>query len=306
MTGLLGCRWHRYKQSTQDSRKRDLLAFTLLLLTFLYIVFYLYFILIAENNFDDLNWFIYGHFKQWIRSYTILLAVICVIFSYLCIVMLLSLCHILHGHQLFIHPCHVVVVGLICGLCVALTVVIQEIWKTEWDVIWLSLLITGPFLQLGAVVFMTALTWVIVRQWFTLNNLCVKLFWLLTYLSIMVGLYISPLFINSPCVAFIADIPTKPKIIAHRGASGIAPENTMVSFQLAVDRGVLGIEADVRISYDGIPFLLHDATFRRTTNIASVFSDLVDYDASYFNMSQIKQLNAGSWYLEVWLKNKNK
>ncbi|KAJ8310682.1 hypothetical protein KUTeg_012547 [Tegillarca granosa] len=151
MTGLLGCRWHRYKQSTQDSRKRDLLAFTLLLLTFL---------------------FIYGHFKQWIHSYTILLAVICVIFSYLCIVMLLSLCHILHGHQLFIHPCHVVIVGLICGLCVALTVVIQEIWKTEWDVIWLSLLITGPFLQLGAVVFMTALTWVIVRQWFTLNNLC--------------------------------------------------------------------------------------------------------------------------------------
>ena len=52
-------------------------------------------------------------------------------------------------------------------------------------------------------------------------------------------------------------------------------------------------------SFDGVPFLLHDKTFRRTTNVAEVFPEMVDMDASLFNISQIKSLNAGSWFLEV-------
>jgi len=52
-------------------------------------------------------------------------------------------------------------------------------------------------------------------------------------------------------------------------------------------------------SYDGVPFLLHDATFKRTTNIDDVFPKLVDVDACWLNMSQIKQLDAGSWFLRV-------
>jgi len=52
-------------------------------------------------------------------------------------------------------------------------------------------------------------------------------------------------------------------------------------------------------SYDGVPFLLHDPTFRRTTNIADVFPQLTDVEACWLNMSYIKQLDAGSWFLRV-------
>jgi len=54
-----------------------------------------------------------------------------------------------------------------------------------------------------------------------------------------------------------------------------------------------------RCSNDGIPFILHDHTFRRTTNIADVFPQLRDVEACWLNMSDIKRLDAGSWFLRV-------
>uniref|UniRef100_K1R1V9 Glycerophosphodiester phosphodiesterase domain-containing protein 5 n=1 Tax=Magallana gigas TaxID=29159 RepID=K1R1V9_MAGGI len=114
----------------------------------------------------------------------------------------------------------------------------------------------------------------------------------------MTVLYIAPLLINSPCVFLISELPPKPKLLALRGASAIAPENTLVSFQIANEYNVMGFETDVRISLDGVPFILHDSTFLRTTNIEKVFPSLKDEDASNFNMSQIKQLNAGRWFME--------
>ena len=54
-------------------------------------------------------------------------------------------------------------------------------------------------------------------------------------------------------------------------------------------------------SIDGVPFLMHDKTFRRTTNIADVFPDRVDESASMFNISDIKKLNAGQWFIDVSL-----
>jgi len=52
-------------------------------------------------------------------------------------------------------------------------------------------------------------------------------------------------------------------------------------------------------SYDGEPFVLHDPSFRRTSNIGDVFPSLIDVEACWLNMSQIKQLDAGSWFLRV-------
>ena len=54
-------------------------------------------------------------------------------------------------------------------------------------------------------------------------------------------------------------------------------------------------------SIDGVPFLMHDKTFRRTTNIADVFPDRVDEPASMFNISDIKKLNAGQWFIDASL-----
>jgi glycerophosphoryl diester phosphodiesterase len=56
------------------------------------------------------------------------------------------------------------------------------------------------------------------------------------------------------------------QIIAHRGASGFEPENTIAAFQKAIDMGAHGIELDVHLSADGAVIVMHDETVDRTTN----------------------------------------
>lgn len=58
----------------------------------------------------------------------------------------------------------------------------------------------------------------------------------------------------------------KPRLFAHRGASGEAPENTLVAFQRAVELGMIYAELDVHASRDGVVVVSHDATLERTTN----------------------------------------
>lgn len=82
----------------------------------------------------------------------------------------------------------------------------------------------------------------------------------------------------------------KPTIIAHRGASGEAPENTLSAIQKAIDIGVDYIEFDVRLTKDGIPVVIHDDMVFRTTGYthARYVHDLT--------LDQIKTLDVGSWF----------
>jgi glycerophosphoryl diester phosphodiesterase len=66
----------------------------------------------------------------------------------------------------------------------------------------------------------------------------------------------------------------QPLIIGHRGASTVAPENTLAAFQWAIDCGADGIEFDVRLSADGVPVVIHDANLKRTALVDSVVSKL--------------------------------
>lgn len=81
-----------------------------------------------------------------------------------------------------------------------------------------------------------------------------------------------------------------PTIIAHRGASGDAPENTLSAIQKAIDIGVDYIEFDVRLTKDGIPVVIHDDMVFRTTGYthARYVHDLA--------LDQIKILDVGSWF----------
>ena len=85
---------------------------------------------------------------------------------------------------------------------------------------------------------------------------------------------------------------------AHRGASMLAPENTDAAARLAASLGVSGLETDIHVSQDGGLFLLHDDTFARTTDVASVFPEREDAPASDFTLAEISQLNAGEWFVE--------
>lgn len=77
-------------------------------------------------------------------------------------------------------------------------------------------------------------------------------------------------------------------MIGHRGACGLYPENTMISFRGALDLGADMIELDVQLSHDGIPVISHDVTVNRCTD-GRGFIDMLTF-------SQIRSLDAGSWY----------
>lgn len=74
-------------------------------------------------------------------------------------------------------------------------------------------------------------------------------------------------------------------IIAHRGASSLAPENTLEAFLLAQKQGADAIELDVRMSKDGVPVVIHDPTVDRTTGASGLVKDLT--------VVELKRLNAG-------------
>jgi glycerophosphoryl diester phosphodiesterase len=76
--------------------------------------------------------------------------------------------------------------------------------------------------------------------------------------------------------------------IAHRGASGTRPENTLAAFRRAIEIGADFIELDVRATADGVAVVMHDATVDRTTNGSGRVAELT--------LRQIQALDAGSWF----------
>jgi glycerophosphoryl diester phosphodiesterase len=83
-----------------------------------------------------------------------------------------------------------------------------------------------------------------------------------------------------------------PRWIAHRGAGNLAPENTLAAFRLGAAHGYRAFECDVKLSADGVSFLLHDATLERTTQEEGVASDR--------SWSALSRLDAGSWHSRAY------
>lgn len=75
---------------------------------------------------------------------------------------------------------------------------------------------------------------------------------------------------------------------AHRGASAVAPENTMPAFIEALNQGADAIECDIQITKDGVPVVIHDDFLHRTTNGFGMVHEL--------SFKEIKKLDAGSWF----------
>lgn len=101
-----------------------------------------------------------------------------------------------------------------------------------------------------------------------------------------------------PGAVLLEPLPEKPLLIAHRGASFLAPENTMGAMKKATQLGVYGLETDIVISRDGIPFLMHDSSLARTTNVAQIFPSRIEESAGDFTWNELAQLNAGQWFVE--------
>jgi glycerophosphoryl diester phosphodiesterase len=87
-----------------------------------------------------------------------------------------------------------------------------------------------------------------------------------------------------------------PRWIAHRGAGKLAPENTLAALRLGASYGYRMFECDVKLSADGVPFLLHDATLQRTTNAKNLITGTDSAMAGDHAWATLSQLDAGSWH----------
>lgn len=82
-------------------------------------------------------------------------------------------------------------------------------------------------------------------------------------------------------------MPT-PLIIGHRGASAVAPENTMAAFSAAIRAGADGVEFDVHLSSDSVPVIIHDETLKRTGGSNKSVSEL--------SAEELAKTDVGSWF----------
>ena len=112
----------------------------------------------------------------------------------------------------------------------------------------------------------------------------------------------------------VFDLPAwpYPRWVAHRGAGKLAPENTLAAFRLGAGHGYRMFECDVKLSADGVPFLLHDATLVRTTNASHQVLALVDHAqvaikdvaneaiAGNHPWATLSRLDAGAWHSRAY------
>ncbi|WP_405409607.1 glycerophosphodiester phosphodiesterase [Streptomyces sp. NBC_01124] len=87
-----------------------------------------------------------------------------------------------------------------------------------------------------------------------------------------------------------------PDVIAHRGSSGMAPENTAAAIDLAVRQRADHVEIDVQRTKDGTLVNFHDCTMERTTNVEDLYPGRPSYRVSDFTWNELRQLDAGSWF----------
>ena len=101
----------------------------------------------------------------------------------------------------------------------------------------------------------------------------------------------------------------RPLLIAHRGASGYAPEHTAAAYELAIEQGADFVEQDLQVTKDGVLICIHDPDLARTTDVATVFPEHATvrdpeetgapkrgWYTIDFTLAEIKRLDAGSWF----------
>ncbi|MEU7055600.1 glycerophosphodiester phosphodiesterase family protein [Streptomyces sp. NPDC046197] len=88
----------------------------------------------------------------------------------------------------------------------------------------------------------------------------------------------------------------RPLVVAHRGASAYAPENTLPAIDKAAALGIPWVENDVQRTKDGELVVIHDDSLQRTTNVEQVFPRRAPWKVKDFTAAEIARLDAGSWF----------
>jgi glycerophosphoryl diester phosphodiesterase len=91
-----------------------------------------------------------------------------------------------------------------------------------------------------------------------------------------------------------------PRVVAHRGASAEAPENTLAAVRRAIARDADLVEVDVQRTKDGALVVLHDTTLARTTDVRRLFPLRKPWLVGDFTLDEISRLDAGGWWSELF------
>ncbi|XP_076017530.1 glycerophosphodiester phosphodiesterase domain-containing protein 5-like [Genypterus blacodes] len=302
LSGLYGCRWRgdhgsRTQPGGRCCNKLEGACFALLVAAFCLTLVFLYFWGEAQNDYNDFDWFIFGNLGFWFPWSVVLLVITAAFFTYVTVLTTLAVCLLSQGQRLYLHWSHKIGILVTLTFSIAATAALSDLWSKEWTTLLLSFQVTAPYLHLGGVLLITALAWPIALHFFRMHSRVRRGLIMGVYMIILSVLYLVPLGLYSPCIKEEGTLGPAPALIGHRGAPMLAPENTLMSAQKAVAAGSRGLETDVTMSFDGVPFLMHDQTLQRTTNVQKVFPNRTHTPAAMFTWAELESLNAGSWFL---------
>jgi glycerophosphoryl diester phosphodiesterase len=103
-------------------------------------------------------------------------------------------------------------------------------------------------------------------------------------------------------LAMLRSSETRPVLVAHRGDSFHAPENTLEAARLAWEAGAPAWELDVQLTRDGVPVVIHDESLLRTTDVAARFAGdprgRDGFRIADFDFEEVRSLDAGSWFVD--------
>ncbi|XP_010188255.1 PREDICTED: glycerophosphodiester phosphodiesterase domain-containing protein 4 [Mesitornis unicolor] len=303
LAGFYSCRWKRYQRRRTEPGKcccktRECVFFPLLVGAFCFSLVFLYMWGEAKNDYNNFDWYNYGNLGFWFLWSLVLLIVSAILFMYITLLLVLAMCLLAEGQQLYLHWSHKIGTFLVLGFSVTALFILSVLWGDQWKTVRLSFQITAPYLHIGAITIMVLLSWPVALHAIRADKKVVQVVIVGPYLAILLFLFLIPLGMYSPCIREMGTLGPKPALIGHRGAPMLAPENTEMSFQKTIEHGGDGLETDVTISYDGVPFLMHDSTLRRTTNIKEVYPNDTAQNAALFSWDTLKELNAGTWFLK--------
>ncbi|XP_062983323.1 glycerophosphodiester phosphodiesterase domain-containing protein 4 isoform X1 [Elgaria multicarinata webbii] len=303
LVGFYSCRWKSYQPKNVEPGHcccgmGEGAFFTVLVLTLSLWFTFLYMWVEAKNDYHNFDGYAYEGLGFWFRWSTVILILASFFFSYFLFLMILAVCLFFESQQLYLHWSHKAMTIFFMFVSVVCLTLITFLWRRQWNTFYLSFQITAPFLHISAIFTMIVLAWPVALHFFQMHNRVLQVLILGPYLSVLLFLLFIPLGMHSPCIREKGTLGPKPQLIGHRGAPMVAPENTEMAFLKTIYHGGMGLETDVTISLDGVPFLMHDRTLKRTTNIDEVFPEFVDQEAAFFPWAQLEKLNAGKWFFK--------
>ncbi|XP_029298267.1 glycerophosphoinositol inositolphosphodiesterase GDPD2 isoform X2 [Cottoperca gobio] len=263
---------------------------------------WMYICLVMFNDRDDVNWRGFEVLKRWVNWFMAMVIISAVLTVYCVLLLLFALFQVALREPLNLHWLHKIF--LFFGV-IFITFGVTGIslkWPQEWLTVPVSLQATAPFLQFGAVGALTLLSLFVFQGFHTAKGKWSKFLIAVVFVVLSAAIFLCPLIIESPCLIEWTDLPEKPKLIGHRGAPMLAPENTMMSFERSITCGVIAFETDVQLSKERIPFLMHDQKkgfLKRTTNVKDKFPDEDFSHSANLTWEELQRLNAGESFLKT-------